>query len=94
MRFFKKKLEDEEIDEIESSRKIRDLRPENRKLRKEPPKPWGKFERYIVLFALLFTVITAIILMLYASGFRLPKFNFSISDFNFFDSETIIISSQ
>lgn len=89
--FGKKKLE-EEFDELEESpRKIRDLKPQNRKKREEPPKPWGKVERYIVLFALLFTVITAIVLTLFASGVRLPKINIDLSQFNIFKETTIIV---
>jgi len=89
--FGKRKLE-EEFDELEESpRKIRDLKPQNRKKREEPPKPWGKFERYVVLVALLFTVVTAIILTLYASGVRLPKINIDLSQFNIFKETTIIV---
>lgn len=88
MGFFKRKLEDEEESEI------KDLKPHNKKVRKEPPKPWGKFERLVVLFTLLFTVITAVVLILYSQGLRLPKFNFDLSHFNIFESETIIITNE
>lgn len=86
---FKKKLEDEESDELESPKKIRDLKSENRRKRIEPPKPWGKFERLVVLFTFLITVVTALVLILYSKGYRLPKFNFS--GFNLFEEKTIII---
>lgn len=94
MNIFKKKLEDEEpVDEV-SSRKIRDLKPENRKVRKEPPKPWGKVERYIVLIALLITILAAVALTLYSNGFRIPNVNFDFGKINIFKSDTIIIDKQ
>ena len=37
--------EDDDLEE--QPRKIRDLKPENRRARKEPIKPWGKKERLI-----------------------------------------------
>lgn len=89
MRFFKKKLEDEE-----SIAEIKDLKPLNRKLRKEPPKPWGKFERMVVLIALLFTIITALILVLYSEGYRLPKIDFDLNKLNILKSDTIIIERK
>jgi len=51
--FGKKEDEFEEEEDFRSGRKItrkfKDLNPENKKRRKEPPKPWGKKERLIVL---------------------------------------------
>lgn len=93
MGFFRKKVEEEdEYEDVERPRrKIRDLRPENKKTRKEPVKPWGKFERLTVLITLLFTVVAAIVLTLYAAGFRLPNMNFDFSRFNIFEEQTIII---
>lgn len=89
---FKKKVEDEEFDELEDSpRKIRDLKPENRKKREEPKKPWGKFERLIVLITLLITIITAIVLDLKSKGYEFPRLNFNINNVNLFKSDTIII---
>lgn len=88
MGLFSKKSSDAEALE---DKEIKDLKPENKKLRKEPPKPWGKFERIVVLIVLLFTVFTAIGLMLYSRGVRLPKINLDVSKFNIFEKETIII---
>lgn len=89
--FAKKKMDDEEFDELEESpRKIKDIKPENRKKRTEPVKPWGKFERYTVLFALLITVLTALILILYSKGLRLPTIKFN--DLNLFEEKTIIVN--
>lgn len=76
MIFNRKKDEDfdDEIDEVEiPRRKFKDLNPEDRKARKEPPKPWGEKERYFVLFALLVTVLTSGVLALSARNFKLPK---------------------
>lgn len=92
--FGKKKLDEEEFDPTspEASRgRVRDLRPENRKLRKEPSKPWGKFERMVVLIFLLLTVFGSLMLMMYSKGYKLPKIDLDLSKFNFFGKETIII---
>jgi len=88
---------DEEYEVEASSRKIRDLKPENRRKRKEPPKPWGKKERYIVLFTLLLTVLIAASLSVSARDFKLPglpRFSFSKWEFNFFKPETITIGRR
>src|SRR5687768_7429630 len=105
--FRRKKVEDddeEEFDELEDERprkrrRIRDLKPENREKRTLPagrqaPKPWGKFERMVVLISLAFTLITALILTMYANGARPPKINFDISRFNIFEEQTIIIENE
>jgi hypothetical protein len=73
----------------ESPRKIKDLNPENRKKRIEPPKPWGKFERLVVLFTLLFTIVAALLLILYSKGYRLPEVDFN--SFNFFEEKVVVI---
>ncbi len=88
MAFFGKKkeedYEDEEYEYEEPSRKIRDLKPENKKKRKEPPKTWGKKERYIVLGILLGTIFTSSLLAISARGFKLPGLpRFSLMSFNF-----------
>ena len=68
--------EDEEFEEREdrrpNSRKFKDLKPENKRRRKEPPKPWGRPERLTVLIVILVTVLTSIILSLSARNFKLP----------------------
>lgn len=64
--------EDEERDFEKTPRKIRDLKPENKKKRKEPVKPWGKKERYIVLSILLGTVLVSGVLALTARDLKLP----------------------
>lgn len=67
MRFFGKKREDEEeLEEFEPvSKKIR-------KVKKEPAKPWGKKERYIVLGVFLATVLGSGMLALSAREYKLP----------------------
>src|ERR1035437_4777575 len=102
MALFGKKKEvevEEEFDEETNftRRKIRDLNPENKKKRKEPPKPWGKRERISVLIILLVTVIISAILTIVASGpigfnLSLPKFDFS--SLNIFKEQTIIIQKK
>ena len=79
----------------EGSTKLDDLKPENRKRRKEPPKPWGKRERYVVLAVLLVTVLTAASLAMGARDFKLPglpKFKFDLK--NPFGEETVIIGNK
>jgi len=92
--------EDEMIEEEEGrsrkfSRKFRDLKNENKKKRKEPPKPWGKRERILVLVTLLLTMILSGVLAFTSSGNRLAgvKLNFSKPNFSFdiFKEKTIIL---
>lgn len=74
---------------------IWDLKPENKRKRKEPPKPWGKKERYIVLFILLVTVATAAVLAVSARDFKLPglpKLNLNFK--SPFKEEVIIVGSK
>ena len=68
MSIFRKKEEDfdeeEEFEERKFSRKkIKDLKPENKKKRKEIPKPWGRKERYLILGTVLGSVAASIILL-------------------------------
>lgn len=53
--------------------KLRDLNPQNRRRRKEPPKPWTKKDRLIVLWVLIITVIIAGILDLTSKDWKLPN---------------------
>lgn len=102
--FGKKDSEIEEDENLEEGRKItknlRDLKPENKKKRKEPPKPWGKKERIVILTILIATtVISAILLFSHSIQFRnsrsvksLPKFD--LKSLNIFKGETIVIEKQ
>lgn len=98
---FNKKPQDLE-EELEFSeqpqKKIRDLKPENKRSRKEPIKPWGLKERMIVLSVLLVTVSLSGFLALTARNFKLPKFpklglpNFS--EINPFKERVIVVGNS
>lgn len=53
-------------------RSTRALKSENTRRRKEPPKPWGKKERYLVLVILVLTVGTSAVLALSSRSWKLP----------------------
>lgn len=104
MALFKKKNEEVEEEETFEERKItrnlKDLNPENKKKRKEPPKPWGKRERLIILVIFLATVVISAILSI-SNGlklsfekpnFRSPRLDFS--SINIFKGETITIEKN
>ncbi|KKU17065.1 MAG: beta-lactamase class A-like protein [Candidatus Woesebacteria bacterium GW2011_GWC2_45_9] len=62
---------------------FKDLKPENKRRRKEPPKPWGRPERLTVLIVILVTVLTSAILSLSARNFKLPGLpRISLPSFN------------
>jgi len=95
--------DDEGFDEVDRrgdrklTKKFRDLKPGNRRKRKEPVKPWGSKERIIVLVIFLLTVIASAILALHAgraggAGFKRPKFSFP--SLNIFKEQTIIIQKK
>lgn len=99
--------EDYEDDEIENeieereerriSRKLKDLHSENKKKRKEPPKPWGKKERLMILIIFTVTILVSGFLALFSRGFIFkgtPEFNLpklDLNSLNFFKEETIMI---
>ena len=96
--------EEEEMEEVEEGRKItrklKDLNPENKKKRKEPPKPWGKKERIIVLSVLLVTTVVSAVLLFKNLGgakfkstsFKFPKID--LGSLNIFKGETITIEKK
>jgi hypothetical protein len=90
-------IEEEERGDRKLTKKFRDLNPKNKKKRKEPPKPWGKKERIMVLVILLVTVIISAILT-FGSGrkssirIHLPKFD--LNSLNIFQEETIIVGNR
>lgn len=100
MGLFKKK--EEEFDEVEEldfpKKKIKDLKPENKRARKEPIKPWGKFERLFVLIVLLLTVVSSGLLALSARNFKLPQLPRlklpEMSQFNLFKEQTIVVGNK
>lgn len=103
MSIFSKKEEEIEEDFTKEERKItknlKDLKPENKKKRKEPPKPWGKKERIFVFFILVATTVISAIL-LYSNSFhnaREFKFKFpniELNSLNIFKGETITINKK
>jgi len=82
------------------TRKLKDLNPENKKKRKEPPKPWGRKERIIVLVALLATTIISAILLfensfrLYGGNFGFTGIKINLGSINIFKGETIVIKKK
>lgn len=94
--------EDNETEERSIKRKprnkdFRDLKPENRKKRKEPPKPWGKTERALVLLILLITTGTSSFLAIQSRGWKLPglpRIRVPSLSFPFFGEKTIIIEGN
>jgi beta-lactamase class A len=73
----KKEIEEEGLEKFSSkklpqNKKFRDLYPESKRKRKEPPKPWGKKERWLVFLVLAVTAGTSALLSLSARGWKLP----------------------
>lgn len=91
-------VEEDELADKKLTRKFKDLKPENKKKRKEPPKPWGKTERLIVGGIFLVTTISATTMFLFSHGFKfpgLPKITFkSIKFDNLFKEEVIQIGQK
>lgn len=104
MSIFKNKEEEtdeEELEELEEKRfnrrKFKDLNPQNKRKRKEPPKPWGKKERIIVLSILLLTVLISLFLDLSSRNFKLPglpRLKLIKPGFDIFEDKTIIIGNR
>ena len=85
--------EEEEFEERDRSRKrIKDLKPENRKKRKELPKPWGRKERYLVLGTVLGSVIVSALLFVSARNWKIPGLpRITLPSFN---QEAIVITAN
>ncbi len=106
MGLFRKKVEEEVDDDIETSedeprqikRQFKDLKAENQKTRKEPLKPWGKTERLTVFIVLLVTVVTSGILALSARNFKIPQIPrlkiSDISNLNPFREQVILVGNK
>ena len=97
MSIFGKSREDYEDEEMEleerapSAKKFKDLKPENKRKRKEPQKPWGKPERFTILTVLLLTILTSLFLSLSARNFKLPGLpRISLPSFNWGESTIVI----
>ena len=85
------------LDRRISSKKLRDLRPENRKKRKEPIKPWGKKERIFILAVVLFTILTSGALAASARSWKfpgLPRLAVPKINLRLFGEETIVIQNS
>lgn len=94
---------DEELEERVNripSKKFKDLKPENKKRRKEPVKPWGRRERIFILSTLAGTIFLSGVLALTARNFKLPGLpRLAIPElprlgWNFFEGETIVIGQK
>ncbi len=94
MRIFGRKKEEEEpVSNKDTKSKLKDLKPENKKKRKEPEKPWGKKERLLILFLLLISVLISILFSFSSGNFKIPKFpDFSLD--NIFKGETVVIGNK
>jgi beta-lactamase class A len=90
--------EEDELQDRKLTRKFKDLKPENKKKRKEPPKPWGKKERVTVLIFFLVTTILAMVMFLFSHDLKfpeLPKISFNnINLKNPFGEEVIEIGQK
>lgn len=84
----RKRIEDKEF---------KDLKPENKKKRKAPPKPWGKKERIIVLIVLLLTAGTSGFLALSSREWKvagLPRIEAPKIEAPFIGEEKIVIEGK
>jgi beta-lactamase class A len=70
MRLFGNRKKEEEVDE--PSKKDLEKPKRTRRKKEEPPKPWGKSERYLVLLVMGSTVIIAVFLAMGARSWKLP----------------------
>lgn len=77
---------------------FKDLKPQRRGKTKEPPKPWGKMERLVILFILLATVLTATILSLSARAWKLPNMPkldiSSLGSFSLFKEQVVVVGNH
>ncbi len=90
-------IKEEEKENKKFKKKFKDLKPVNKKKRKEPPKPWGKKERLTILVILIVTILVPVILSLPARDFKLsglPRLSIDLNNFslrNLFGEKTIEI---
>lgn len=90
---------EEEEREIEkhkpSTKKFKDLKPQNKKKRKEPPKPWGKKERILVLSVFVISIALAGGLGGSARNWKLPGLpKLVLPRLNLFEEEVVVISRK
>jgi beta-lactamase class A len=106
MAIFARKVEAEDETQESISGRMVDVEAKNKKnatssfdklrtargKRKEPPKPWGKKERYLVFFVLIFMVLIPGLLALSAREWKLPGFpRIILPSLEFFKGGTIIL---
>lgn len=92
----------EKLEERRLKRRLKDLKAENKKRRKEPPKPWGKKERMMVLIIFGVTILISAFLAISSRGiggidFSGPSFSLKAPDFgslNIFKEQTIEIRKR
>lgn len=92
-------IDKEAKDTKKFGKKFKDLKPVNKKKRKEPPKPWGKKERYTVFVILAVTILVAFLLATLSQNsvkieFGKPSGNFDFSQINPFKEKVIIIEKK
>lgn len=68
----REELRERDEKKLPSRKKFKDLAPQNKKKRKEPPKPWGRVERLIIVGFLGGSILVAGILALSARDWKLP----------------------
>ncbi|EKD62517.1 MAG: hypothetical protein ACD_52C00139G0005 [uncultured bacterium] len=89
-----------EEERLPAKKKFRDLKPENRKHRREPTRPWGAKERVFVFVVLLVTVVASAIGGLSARSWKLPGLpklkppQISLPNITGLFSETIVVEKD
>lgn len=94
MRLFGRKRNKDEEGLDENDPTSRKATRGKRKKKKESPKPWGKTERFVVLFFLLLTIGISVYLALDARGWEFPgvtSIKIPDTELPFISEETIII---
>ena len=96
MGLFRKKKKEEDIEHASRGKDPASAKASVRR-RKEPPKPWGKKERLLVLVVLFITMGTSAVLGVYSRGWKLPglpRLKAPSIRIPFFGEETIVIEGN
>jgi len=87
----KKDNQDEEKGKVGS----KSQKSASRRKKKESPKPWGKKERLLILFILIITMVSSLILAMQSRSWKLPGLpKLSLPKISFFEGETIVIEGN